>query len=110
VGDMAVGLSKHVKALRNMNIKVMVSQSTKDNSKYVADIIVNGRDSLSIEGFLNRKDIINELQGLLRFVQAYPDFLANALSEEDKRRYLNELRLHLELALAYTLAYEIAKD
>jgi len=107
---MAVGLSKHVKALRNMDIKVMVSQSTKDISKYVADIIVNGRDSLSTEGFLNREDIINELQGLLRYVQAYPDFLANALSEEDKKRYLNELRLRLELALAHTLAYEVAKD
>ena len=105
---MAVGLSKHAKALRNMNIKVMVYKSGGD--RYTADIIVNGRNSLSIEGFLNRKDIINELQGLLRFVQAYPDFLANALSEEDKRRYLNELRLHLELALAHTLAYEAAKD
>ena len=107
---MAVGLSQHVKALRDMGIKVMVSQSTKDNSKYVADIIVNGRDSLSIEGFLNREDIINELQSLLRYVQAYPDFLANALSEEDKKRYLNELRLRLEVALAHTLAYEAAKD
>ena len=107
---MAVGLSKHVKALRDMRIRIIVHQSTKDNSKYMADIIVNGRNSLSIEGFLKREDIINELQGLLRYVQAYPDFLANALSEEDKRRYLNELRLHLELALAHTLAYEAAKD
>ncbi len=103
-----MGLSKHAKALRNMNIKVMVYKSGGD--RYTADIIVNGRNSLSIEGFLNREYIINELQGLLRYIQAYPDFLANALSEEDKRRYLNELRLHLELALAHTLAYETAKD
>jgi hypothetical protein len=107
---MAVGLSQHVKALGNMNIKVMVSQSTKDNSKYVADIIVNGRNSLSIDGFLNRGDIINEIQGLLQYAQAFADFLANASSEEDKKRYLNELRLRLELALAHTLAYEVAKD
>jgi hypothetical protein len=107
---MAVGLSQHVKALRDMGIKIIVHQSAKDNSKYMADIIVNGHDSLSTEGFLDKEDIIKELQGLLRYVQAYPDFLANALSEEDKKRYLNELRLRLELALAHTLAYEIAKD
>jgi len=107
---MVVGLSKHVKALRDMRIKVVVRQSTKDNSKYVADIIVNGRDSLSTGGFLRREDIIYELQGLLQYAQAYLDFLTKAPSEEDKKHNLNELRLRLELALAHTLAYEIAKD
>ena len=105
-----VGLSKHVKAVRNMRVKVVVRQSPRRSSEYEADIIVNGKDSVTTGGLWDKKEIIDYIQTTLQYAQAYLNFLSNSHYEEDKKRYLNELRLRLELALAHTLAYETAKD
>jgi hypothetical protein len=104
---MAVGLSQTVKAVRDLSLKVVVRKSAKG---YMTDIIVNGDDSLSTGGLLDRGAIINYIQTALQYAQAYLDFLERASSEDAKMYNLNELRLRLEMALAHTIAYEIAED
>jgi len=105
---MAVGFSKHVEALRNMSIKVMVYKSGGD--RYTADIEVNDDYTLITGGLLDRKAIINYIQTALQYAQAYLDFLTRASSVDAKMYNLNELRKHLEVALADTLAYEAVED
>jgi len=106
---MAVGLSQHAKALRNMRIKIAIYKGDED-SKYKVDIITNDRYLLTTGGFLDKKDIINFIRLALEYAQTYLDFLERASSVDSEMYNLEELRKHLELALAHTLAYETAKD
>jgi len=105
---MVVGLSKHAEALRNMNIKVMVHESGGD--RYTTDIEVNDDYTLITGGLLDKKAIINYIQTALQYAQAYLDFLARASSVGNELYNLEELRKHLVLALADTLAYEAVED
>jgi hypothetical protein len=104
---MVVGLSKHVEALRNMNIKITVHKS---GGEYTTDIEINDDYTLTTGGLLDREAIINYIQTALQYAQAYLDFLARASSVGAKIYNLNELRKHLEMALADTLAYEAVED
>jgi len=103
-----VGLSKHAEALRNMNIKITVHKSGGD--RYTADIEINDDYTLITGGLLDREAIVNYIQTALQYAQAYLDFLTRASSVDAKMYNLNELRKHLELALADTLAYEAVED
>jgi hypothetical protein len=59
---------------------------------------------------LDREAIINYIKTALQYAQAYLDFLTRASSVDAKMYNLKELRKHLELALADTLAYEAVED
>jgi hypothetical protein len=92
-----------------MKTKIMVYKSD-ENSKYKVDIIINDDYLLTTGGFLDREAIINYIKTALQYAQSYLDFLERASSVDAKIYDLKELRKHLELALADTLAYEVVED
>jgi len=106
---MAVGRSRHVKSLRNMKTKIMVYKSDED-SKYKVDIIIDDDYLLTTGGFLDRNAIINYIKTALQYAQSYVDFLSKASSTDEKMQDLKEIRKHLMLALADSLAYEAVED
>jgi hypothetical protein len=97
-----------MKGLRTLKTKIMVYKGDED--KYKVDIIINDRYLLTTGGFLDREAIINYIRTALQYAQSYLDFLAEASSVDAKMYNLEELRKHLELALANVLAYEAAED
>jgi len=106
---MAVGLSQHVKAVRNINIEVVVRQSSK-SPEYTIDLIVNRKE---IPGYMvdpDKENIIYSLQTTLSWAQAFVDFVAKAPDEDSEKHYLNELREYLIRALALADLYTIIKD
>jgi hypothetical protein len=106
---MAVGLSQHVKAVRKINIKVVVRQSPK-SPEYTIDLIVNRKE---IPGYMvdsNKENIIYSLQAALWWAQAFTGLLAEAPNEDTEKHYLNELREYIIRALALADLYTIIKD
>jgi hypothetical protein len=93
----------------SLTLKVKVYQNPENNLEYRADITVNDH-TVSTGGLLDRKHVIGYIDMTLQNAQAYLGFVERSKTEESRKYNLDLLQLHLELALAHALAYEIAKD
>jgi len=92
-----------------LNLRIKVYPDPEDSLRYKADITVNDY-TLSTGGFLDREYTASYIQMALQDAQAYLGFVERSKTEESRKMNLDLLQLHLELALAHALAYEIAKD
>ena len=103
-----MGFSRRARALRSMKTRIMVYSDGV--GKYKTDVIINDDYLLTTGGFMEKENIINYIKTALQYAQAYLDFLERSSSVDAEMYNLKELRKHLELALADTLAYEVAED